>query len=102
MSELLRQYEPWLCGEDGYPYAWHGKSVADPIGVEPRHPAIKDLIREQAGHRCVRCRHPYRVGEHGDGEWSPCDEGCRHAGNCRRWSGHVWIGSDGHMMLSSR
>jgi hypothetical protein len=48
-------------------------------------PAIKDLIREQAGHRCQRCGHPYRKGEHGNGEWSPCDAQCRHGGPLRVW-----------------
>jgi len=34
---------------------------------------------ERAGHRCIRCCHPYRKGEHGNGEWSPCDAQCAHA-----------------------
>lgn len=33
---------------------------------------------EAAGHRCVRCYHPYRKGTHGNGEWSPCDDLCSH------------------------
>lgn len=33
---------------------------------------------ERAGHRCIRCAHPYRKGEHGKGEWSPCDVKCTH------------------------
>lgn len=28
--------------------------------------SIKDLIREQAGHRCIRCYHPFKVGESGE------------------------------------
>jgi hypothetical protein len=67
LSEL-RIYSPDECGPDGYPLAWHAGD-----------PAIKDLVREQAG-RCVRCKHPYRVGEHGNGEWSPCDQECTHDG----------------------
>jgi hypothetical protein len=51
-------------GKDGYPPEWHTE--------------IKDAVREQAGHRCVRCHHPYRKGEHGNGEWTPCDDSCRH------------------------
>lgn len=70
MSEFLRQYERWECLGDGYPEAWHRAMHG--------HPAIKDLIREEAGHRCLRCGHPYRKGEHGSGEWSPCDRMCRH------------------------
>lgn len=65
----LRRYELSECGADGYPVAWHE--------------GIKDLIREAAGHRCVRCGHPYRKGENGDGEWSACDERCRHRGPAR-------------------
>ena len=78
MNKFLRQYEPYECGPDGYPYFWHQETEWEP--------AIKDLIREQAGHRCQRCGHPYRVGEHGNGEWSPCDERCTHGGPVRVWS----------------
>lgn len=60
---LLRLYdEPH---RDGYPEPWVSK-------------AIPNLVREQAGHRCIRCGHPYRKGEHGNGEWSPCDAECTH------------------------
>ncbi|MBS0328261.1 MAG: HNH endonuclease [Proteobacteria bacterium] len=41
---------------------------------------ISDAIWAAAGHRCVRCLHPYRKGEHGKGEWTPCDERCTHTG----------------------
>jgi hypothetical protein len=64
MARHLRVYGTDELGADGYPFAWHA--------------GIKDLIRELADHRCVRCGHPYRKGEHGSGEWSPCDEGCAH------------------------
>ena len=57
------------CGKDGYPLEWHAY--------------IKHRVREEAGHRCVRCQHPYRVGENGRGEWSPCDERCTHRGPIR-------------------
>lgn len=40
--------------------------------------AIGDRTREEAGHRCIRCGHPYKVGTHRNGEWSPCDEQCKH------------------------
>jgi hypothetical protein len=59
----MRLYE--ACGADGYPPEWH---------------EIKHEVRAAAGHRCVRCSHPYRCGEHGNGEWSPCDEHCQHGG----------------------
>ena len=53
-------------GPDGYPPEWHA--------------TLKHLVRELAGYRCVRCFHPYKNGEHGSGEWTPCDEQCRHRG----------------------
>lgn len=60
----FRLYESHeLIGRDGYPEAWHE--------------SLKHLVREQAGDRCVRCGHPY---ERGAGEWSPCDELCKHGG----------------------
>ncbi len=37
-------------------------------------------VRAEAGHRCVRCGHPFESGKHGKGEWSPCDEQCTHKG----------------------
>lgn len=70
----LRLYEPAECGKDGYPLAWHSIDGG---------PGVKHLVREQAGHRCVRCGHPYRNGEHGNGEWSACDERCTHEGPFR-------------------
>lgn len=92
MSDLFRVYlDPAEIGPDDYPYAWHGtmppprkpdvdeiQMVERQIAWEKNAPAIKDLVREQAGHRCVRCGHPYRKGEHGRGEWSPCDVYCTH------------------------
>ncbi len=66
-SAPFRLYEH--VGADGYPPEWHE--------------TIKDLVRGQAGNRCVRCAHPYRKGEHGNGEWSPCDEHCAHAETVR-------------------
>jgi len=60
VSGLLRVYlDPAEIGTDGYPYAWHTK--------------IKGAVRADAGHRCVRCSHPY---DKGAGEWSRCDELC--------------------------
>lgn len=40
-------------------------------------------VRAKAGHRCVRCHHPFESGKHGKGEWSPCDERCTHAAPIR-------------------
>lgn len=66
VDALFRVYEPDECGPDGYPHVWHE--------------TVKHLVREQAGHRCVRCGHPYAKGA---GEWSPCDEMCVHDGPVR-------------------
>jgi hypothetical protein len=60
-------------GAGGYPAEWHK--------------TLKHLVRELAGHRCVRCKHPYQNGQHGRGEWTPCDEGCRHDGPLRLFGG---------------
>jgi hypothetical protein len=73
--DLLRIYEPSECGKDGYPFAWH-----------KGEPSVKDLVREQAGHRCIRCQHPFVVGQT-PGEWSPCDQRCTHT------SGEIRVGS---------
>lgn len=43
-------------------------------------PEIADRVRTEAGQRCVRCGHRFKTGEHGKGEWSPCDDRCSHAG----------------------
>lgn len=40
---------------------------------------VQAAAMERAGHRCIRCGHPYRKGEHGKGELSPCDVKCTHA-----------------------
>lgn len=85
---LLRQYAPEECGPDGYPFAWHLGSAIKPVPGGPCEttgcggtllPAIKDYVREEAGHRCERCHHPYPPGiaeTHPRGEWTPCDEQC--------------------------
>ena len=72
----LRAYELSGCGKDGYPLAWHE--------------SIKDLVRKLAGDRCARCGHPYKCGEHGIGEWSPCDADCTHGGPIHVRRGGVW------------
>lgn len=55
-----------------------GKYAAD--GKEDRA-----KVREEAGHRCIRCGHPYQTGLKRDdrGEWSDCDEQCTHIGEMR-------------------
>lgn len=72
MSDLHRLYD--LAGKDGYPPEWHE--------------TIKHVVREEAGHRCLRCHHPYPVGIAKTcprGEWTPCDDRCNH-GNPVRWT----------------
>lgn len=85
MVEPFRVYfDPAEIGLDGYPYAWHRLdpgvvASGDPAGIKL---GIKDIVRMQAGHRCQRCKHPFVVGKT-PGEWSPCDEQCRHGGPIR-------------------
>lgn len=80
---LFRIYEPDELGDDDYPLAWHScpycvKGVI--VAEDPENFAaavsctvcrgagsVKQLVRQQAGNRCVRCGHPYIVGQ--DGEW---------------------------------
>lgn len=86
---LYRVYTPGAdpFDRDGYPVAWQ---------------QIKHAVRASAGHRCERCHHPYRVGEHklerierAGGvqtiSWSPCDPECRHLGPMRVWTTEGWI-----------
>jgi hypothetical protein len=82
----MRLYLPEECGKDGYPFAWHGSpghwvALNSAEAGEPlRLGGIKDCVREQAAHRCVRCGHPYIKGA---GEWSPCDACCTHGAPLR-------------------
>jgi hypothetical protein len=70
-NRSMRLYAVDECtGKDGYPPEWHA--------------TIKHAVREEAGHRCVRCLHPYVKGA---GRWSPCDEQCNHNGPVRCLSG---------------
>lgn len=62
----MRVYAADELGSDGYPPEWHA--------------TIKHAVREAAGHRCIRCMHPYLKGA---GEWSPCDTRCAHRGLAR-------------------
>ena len=75
MNDLLRLYDPEAVGADGYPPEWH---------------QVKHMVREQAGHRCERCQHPYPRGVaklYPRGEWTPCDERCTHGEPVRRSMG---------------
>lgn len=81
----FRLYTPEECalGREGYPPQWdrillEATVIGEAGNTDGRHrwgPGIKDIVREQAGNRCVRCLHPY---EKGVGEWSPCDSRCQH------------------------
>jgi hypothetical protein len=89
MTELaiFREYEPHECGRDGYPFVWHHGLVGwggdDEHCAEPWLPeygtriefrldapdvtavaetGVRDVVRMRAGHRCIRCEHPYRDG----------------------------------------
>ena len=78
---IFRTYEPHELGKDGYPIAWHDITTAyreqfergliayNPDAFYGR--GIKHLVREQAGNRCIRCGHPYVVGESGAWEDTP-------------------------------
>jgi hypothetical protein len=54
------------------------------LHIQGEYPAdwdqIGDRVRQEAGHRCIRCKHPFRTGAHGKGQWTPCDEKCTHKG----------------------
>lgn len=65
----FRVYQPSECRPDGYPWNW---------------PELNAATVVEAGHRCLRCKHPYVKGQHGPrGEWSVCDEKCVHRGPIR-------------------
>lgn len=89
----FRQYAADELGADGYPLHWHklpeGEFSALLDEADMVLPGgIKDVVRGLAGHRCVRCRHPFRV-RAGQGQWSRCDQHCTHAGPAR---GDMWPG----------
>ena len=82
-TDVLREYHPGRdrFGDDGYPVEWHT--------------TVKHLVRQLAGHRCIRCHHPFIVGT--DGEWSRCDEHCDHGGpfQIRARGDFVWTEYNG-------
>lgn len=68
--------------------------MSNRLHIQGEYPAdwdeIGDRVRAEAGHRCIRCGHRYKTGEHGKGEWSPCDEHCTHAGPLAKlWRGQI-------------
>ena len=75
---LLRVYTPEECGRDGYPFVWHRCDECNGEGTRGDHycepcegaGSVKNMIRQRAGHRCIRCGHPYKPG---DGEWVEAD-----------------------------
>jgi hypothetical protein len=80
-STIFRTYAPHECGRDGYPTAWHRLEEAEfrrwaeeddrwvpDFPYEPL--GVKDIVRMEAGHRCVRCGHPYKPGT---GEWGEAE-----------------------------
>lgn len=84
---LFRIYGEDELGADGYPFAWKQIPFQHPAVQEIlKDYGLKDHVRLTAGHRCERCHHPYLNGTHGNGEWTPCDEGCSHGGPIRVWS----------------
>lgn len=91
-DDLLRVYfDPAEIGPDGYPFVWHRgqPDIPEAEGYQPGFDAIKDYIREQAGHRCERCGHPYRKGQGLNDGWSACDEHCTHGSPIRSRDGYV-------------
>lgn len=74
---------------DGYPREWASVGVHDVDG-KPKIFGIKEIVREQAGHRCVRCGHPYVKGE--GSQWSRCDEHCTHRTGQIRFTDGVIFG----------
>lgn len=69
MADPFRVYAAQECGEDGYPFVWHRNDGSlDELIAEleiEETSGIKHIVRAQAGHRCLRCNHPFVVGESG-------------------------------------
>jgi hypothetical protein len=58
-------------------------------------------VRAEAGHRCIRCGHPFECGKHGKGEWSPCDARCEHGRPYRVFDVGGWRDIAGFMTAGS-
>ncbi len=85
----FRVYTADELGKDGYPPEWHE--------------TLKHDVRAEAGHRCIRCKHPYLVQRNGNVTSTPgherrllstgkyaqvsrCDDDCRHGGPVLFWT----------------
>lgn len=83
---IFRIYGPEELAKDGYPHAWRSGIIRDGDGllhrVYDKGPSIgvKDLVRLDAGHRCLRCGHPYIVGESSVWDTAPPDSPMAHEG----------------------
>lgn len=74
----------FLSTSTGLKYRKSGRSK----GSYPEHwKNVSDDVCRNAGHRCIRCGHPYHKGAHGNGEWTPCDSQCHHSGPVRVLNG---------------
>lgn len=94
--------------QNDYPEDWNRCTGCDGTGLDGSDPSLlyalrppcgkclgmgslKARVRLEAGHRCIRCRHPYIP--KGDAKmlgveptphhWSPCDQRCEHGGPIR-------------------
>lgn len=69
MADPFRVYGPEECGQDGYPFIWHRNDGSlDALIAEleiAETSGVKHIVRAQAAHRCLRCNHPFVVGESG-------------------------------------
>lgn len=93
LAEVMREYAPSECGPDGYPRAWHrlpepwllewSSGIVESECTPGAVMGVKHVVRAEAGHRCIRCNHPYRPGLSARGEWTPCDGSCTHGGPIR-------------------
>jgi 5-methylcytosine-specific restriction endonuclease McrA len=81
LDPVFRIYGERVLEETGYPTAWtlltpeaiHAWRAEHPdagglpsFSGSAKYPGIKDLVRAEAHHRCVRCLHPYVVGQSGE------------------------------------
>jgi hypothetical protein len=86
--------------KNDYPADWHRHESCSGEGCPEClwMGSLKARVRLEAGHRCVRCLHPYMpkgdaamLGvEPSGGQWSPCDERCTHGGTLRYLDGGEW------------
>lgn len=105
-------WDEWLGRHEGHKLEgqliWHpqscGRRCLDDVPRETC-PAclgmgsIKGRVRLEAGHRCVRCKHPFvtkrdakMLGvQASPGHWSPCDERCSHGGPMRFLDDGEWV-----------